>query len=357
MGTRDQSLDIYRGLIMIYIVGVIHVIFWLQPFAITVEYFLLFEMAVIFFVTGASHTMSRPKSLLSLYITRFSRILIPYLIFSVICLLMLFVNGALKNELPAGYSKTALILEWLNPFGKRPANIAYINWHGWFVPVYLVVTLLIPHAYKLFEKMKGLLKAVPLLLLAGLVYWTDLHGPWVGKIAYIKYASYYLFWVYLGFFYPILKQASAAKWVLLSFSGVSLYAVYWLSAAGQYPLDMQLNKFPPNFMFLMFCLGAFGVASLGKPLYLALYKVRLFKRIIDQYSNYSLTIYLYHPLAFLLIGFLFREVEALRVLTDNPYVLTLSYSILAVAFVYVLPYLFGRFERIKIPGSFAGRKK
>lgn len=47
---------------MMYIVGVIHTIYWLPVTENVFKSLLLFEMPVVFFITGASYTLSNPKS-------------------------------------------------------------------------------------------------------------------------------------------------------------------------------------------------------------------------------------------------------------------------------------------------------
>ncbi|WP_343101502.1 acyltransferase family protein [Romboutsia sp. MSSM.1001216sp_RTP31141st1_G3_RTP31141_220114] len=88
---RDEKLDIYRGLIMMYIIGFIHTLYWFPNFGTKIKSFFLFEMAVVFFITGASYSLSNKKSYGKYIISRIPRILIPYFIF--IILFNIFMHG------------------------------------------------------------------------------------------------------------------------------------------------------------------------------------------------------------------------------------------------------------------------
>ena len=76
---RDTQLDIYRALAMIYIICVIHVVYWLGIGNELITSIILFEMPVIFFITGASFSLqTKEKSFIEKFIvlpafTRFHR--------------------------------------------------------------------------------------------------------------------------------------------------------------------------------------------------------------------------------------------------------------------------------------------
>ena len=90
---RDTNLDTFRGFAMMYVIF-IHCLYWLYLFhnanSITyIKSFFLIEMPLLFFITGASNSMGRKKSLLTFYISRFQRILIPYWIYCIICTILI----------------------------------------------------------------------------------------------------------------------------------------------------------------------------------------------------------------------------------------------------------------------------
>lgn len=77
---RDKELDIFRGITMMYIVGVIHGVYWLNLFTFKFKDLLLFEMAIIFFIMGASFSLNPKKLSISLILKRLLRCIIPFII-------------------------------------------------------------------------------------------------------------------------------------------------------------------------------------------------------------------------------------------------------------------------------------
>lgn len=89
---RDYQLDIYRALSMIYVVCVIHVLYWLKLGCEPWISVILFEMPVIFFVSGASLSFNKnPRSVLSTLKSRFLRVMLPYYIYAIMMVLVVVV--------------------------------------------------------------------------------------------------------------------------------------------------------------------------------------------------------------------------------------------------------------------------
>ncbi len=85
---RDTQLDLYRAGVMIYIVCVIHVLYWLQIGGEPLKSLALFEMPVIFFISGAALSLSKPKrSLWRTVWNRLRRVLFPYYVYA--CMMVL----------------------------------------------------------------------------------------------------------------------------------------------------------------------------------------------------------------------------------------------------------------------------
>ncbi|MDR2511322.1 MAG: acyltransferase [Bacteroidales bacterium] len=66
---RNEKLDIFRGLAMIWVI-LTHCLYWLGYFS-SIKSFLLIEMPLFFFISGASNGMSNKKSLKGFYTNRF----------------------------------------------------------------------------------------------------------------------------------------------------------------------------------------------------------------------------------------------------------------------------------------------
>ena len=100
--TRDYEIDKYRGLVMAYIVCVIHAVYWLGLGREPWRSYLLVEMPVIFFISGAAHCMARQKSLGGFVISKIKRVIIPYYIWGVASLVVgLALNCALNPTMSA----------------------------------------------------------------------------------------------------------------------------------------------------------------------------------------------------------------------------------------------------------------
>ena len=65
---RDKQLDLYRGLSMIYVVCFIHVIYWLKIGSEPILSLMLFEMPLIFFISGASLSFNKGHRILFLQV-------------------------------------------------------------------------------------------------------------------------------------------------------------------------------------------------------------------------------------------------------------------------------------------------
>jgi hypothetical protein len=144
--SRNTSIDVSRGLLMFYIIGVIHA-YWLIDGDRSSRSWLLFEMPIIFLISGATFSLSplartpfadAINDYPSFIASRFSRVLIPYLLYAL-------ASACIVRALGGHGSFRAILFDWLNPitYGSDH-NIQQMSWHLWFVWVFLAVTLLLP---------------------------------------------------------------------------------------------------------------------------------------------------------------------------------------------------------------------
>ncbi|MGQ8364676.1 acyltransferase family protein [Glaciecola sp. 1036] len=263
---RNLGLDLSRGLLMIYIVVIIHGVFWLGLMPAPFSGFLLLEMPLIFLISGytfglTSGTNSR-FSYLNFAVSRLTRILVPYFGLAIATILLLLFSSTYEQ----GVLHTAI--KWLNPikYGAG-ATESTLNWHLWFIPQFIVVTLCLP----LFKYTP--LKKLPtfLLLISFLIGFT------IFSAVQLKLAdpTFYLFWAWLGFViadksYPqkqTLLMAAAVFFLILTI-GIILFDAN---------IDMQENKFPPNITFLIFS-AIWVCLALLLPYFVS-------NRFIDKLSN------------------------------------------------------------------------
>lgn len=343
---RDKHLDIYRGLIMIYIIGFIHVIFWAKMVEAEWKSYFLFEMAIIFFITGASHTMSKNSSLFNYYIKRIERVLIPFWVYAIIGLFTVFLLlgfGIQTNYVTA--TPVDIIIGWLNPFGSHPSNVSYLTWHLWFIPLYCVIMALIPLAYSVFNRIPIGFKWTPLLLLFSCVYLCEFTFD---ASNLVKNSVFYLFWTYVGFYYPIFKEKGLSVLATLLVSGSSFAVVWVLLTYGPYVSDMQVNKFPPNTLFLFFTIGWFCLLVSLRRVFVWLGNLPLFSKLVDSYSSHGYTYYLYQPFSFLAANMVIYQLLEIETLPENRWKLAILYILFILLFTLVFRKLFYSFEQVKI---------
>ncbi len=347
MKARDQNLDIYRGFTMVYIVGVIHVLYWLHLYNSVWKSYLLIEMPIVFYIVGASYKYSRPVGYIRYLLTRCSRMLLPYWVYCMISLLLIFIAGYFRPSWDLEHALSYTFSHWFNPFGHHPSNLPYLSWHLWFVPVYLLVIMFIP-ALSWFQKHSQLLLSLtPLLLFGGILLYGDFIQAFVGYNEFVVFTAFYLFWTYLGLYnqrsLSILSILSSKRSLVIIILCTALLG-YLLSSKGLYSHDMQLNKFPPNAMFLVYSCGMFALVTLFKDVILRIGRLPVVNKLLLQYSKYSLTVFLYHPLAFLFIRYGFQQTELFRLMSQYHLLLAVSYFLFAIIVTYVLTLILGKIE-------------
>ncbi|MBQ9742388.1 MAG: acyltransferase [Ruminococcus sp.] len=295
---RDRTLDRMRGFAMLWVVFV-HVLYWgafyTSPFTDILKSFLLFEMPLFFFITGATNSMSRDTGYFSFVYKRFARVLIPYWVFAAICAVLSVGKYTLEN----GFDplKSVLITgSWLVPIDRQFSNITYLTWALWFVPVYLCIVLLIPLMKKLVGKP---LQFVMFGTLLGVFVISD-----VLNLGFVQKISFYALWTFAGMYYPLIREklTSAKTRVILGAVAVLGAGVLTLLGLSGVSLDMQYNKFPPNMVFLVYSCTAMGVVGLLTPVLDSFFgkieKTKFLGKIFEQFSVRSMTVFLYQVFAF-----------------------------------------------------------
>ena len=80
----------------------------------------------------------------------------------------------------------------LNPLKIPTLELKFVTWHLWFMPVYLYIVPFIPFMFMIFDKLKGIYKVIPFIILGVLIFYIedlDIHN-------YMKSIIYYSFWIY-----------------------------------------------------------------------------------------------------------------------------------------------------------------
>jgi peptidoglycan/LPS O-acetylase OafA/YrhL len=351
---RDVTIDIFRAIAMIWVIFV-HSLFWTGVFTTKIEYIVkslfLIEMPLFFFLAGASNYMSKRKSILNFYFTRLQRILIPYWIYAGICILLTYIISVLNGSKIID----SLIMKWLIPMERQDVPLEILTWALWFIPVYLLIIMTFPFLRMYFDKQKNkFLKIMPLFVLAVCLFFMDVY-----KISgttffyYTRMLVFYCFWIYLGMFYNVLKEnININKLKKAVFFIACVFVSILLVLTPYYSIDMQINKFPPNFLFLIYTLGFLSLMYYCSNHIVKIIKFLCKNIIIDwilkQYINSGYTIYLFHPLAMLLIKWSIEFLHIGNFMANHNYIKFFVYIILAIPLGAVLGKLFSWTEKVKI---------
>lgn len=231
---------------MIYIIVIIHGVFYLdflpRPYATV----LLLEMPLIFLISGYAFALSNPTNTINLayylhYLkTRVTRIMLPYLIYALACACLVVLFSSNSNVFNT-------LLVWLNPITHgKGASYYWLNQHLWFVPSFLVVTMLMP----LFNL--NFLKKIPTHIAIFLL--CLMFGSFSFYISrFAASPTFYLLWAFIGFKLGAGAIFSNQKLILVVLVAVITLLVNYV--VFDIDLDMQNNKFPPNLIFFVFSIS------------------------------------------------------------------------------------------------------
>lgn len=135
---------------MIYILSVVHLIYWLRIEFIApyIKGLFLIEMPIVFYVSGWAFSISSKKIYLKYLANRLKRILIPYYIFVLLISLLLIVLSFFSSidYVNQVYTKKY----WIDSFLLSSPSSSAI----WFVKIYLIISLLAPLIYQLRNHLK-----------------------------------------------------------------------------------------------------------------------------------------------------------------------------------------------------------
>ena len=294
MMKRDQFLDRMRTFAIVWVL-MVHILYWLNFLLwgtlATVKSWLLMEMPLFFFISGASVALAKPRPWGEYVFRSFRRVMIPYWCYAVI--------GILLTAVYSGGREWHLVKYWLIPWNPQPTCLPFLTDALWFVPVYLMCVLVVP----LLRRLKHRPWPVIALLVVLLLFFEK--KGW----AYPRNVAFYSFWIYLGLFYPQLKERYVLKgskrWELAVVATVSIAVLIVLCRFFGVSADMQKHKFPPDGIFLLYSLGAMSLLMLISPALVkamdCLGRVSVLNWGMEQLSRYSLSVFLYQSFAFIVL--------------------------------------------------------
>ena len=290
---RDEQLDIYRGLTMIWILCILHVSCYFALFTNYIIDLIMFEMPVLFFISGAALTYTKDKPFKIQLKNRFKRIYLPFIIF---CCLAIFVFGILRlfnlhtyqlknfGFYPPSWLRSKPIHFLLTP----PSYL-------WFIPQYFLIAISFPLQKKLIINKLGGVKYFILIVAVSIVIYA-LHIPY----HYINFLSmtfcYNCFFIAGYVFYRKLSNKLITGLFLILaviFTVLSIYK-YDPFSLGSLMYGYKWQGHPYYLVFGFMCICLFAILLIN---------VKIKKtKLIGLWSDLSFTIFLYQGFVFFVIG-------------------------------------------------------
>ena len=289
MKERDLQLDMYRGLVMIYILCVIHVTYSLGLAPEPWRSVILFEMPVIFFISGASVAVASSRhGVKGTAWSRFKRVLLPYYAYIfytaiIVCAIAAWshFSGSTSTDIDLSVKKFAKALiphDWA-------LDVPYMS-HLWFVIPYLAVSCVFPF-------FRGVVDRLPRAVTTGILLASCVavvFVPW----EIVREIVIYNFFFVIGYLY---YKKLSVRWMaaIAGLSAVILAVCVVGLDIGIMP--MQAHKFPPDLIFLIYGVGA--LALLG--ILFSYVKIPNFK-LLEIWNKRGYTIYLWQNYFFIAVA-------------------------------------------------------
>lgn len=111
-----------------------------------------------------------------------------------------------------------------------------------------------------------------------------------------------------------------------------------------YYLNMQYNKFPPNFSFLTMNIVAFCVLFSLRKAILKVVKLNIFNYLYKTFALYGYTIYLYQPFCFYAAKIIFLKLNIDTFLYSHKLIGVITYFIVVLLLSFITAHLFGNIQ-------------
>lgn len=288
MNPHDAQLDAYRALVMIYILCVIHVLYWLPSNFLTLKSAILFEMPVIFFISGAAIKVKggdNCRSTIQIISNRFRRVIIPYYIYAAVSLgIIAGLSTISSGDYNLGFLSGRDYIDIL--LFQRIPQIPFV-YHLWFIAPYIILLCSFHFQTRIISKMRYPAIYLPA---ACAIFIISTHMTDNRLIRNCLCYNCFLISGYL-FYRKISRQALSATTALLIGS-----IILWLTAGGATFSPMQAHKFPPDTFFLLF--GFTALCLLG--IIFSYVKIPDNIPILHRWNRCGYTIYLYQNFSFII---------------------------------------------------------
>ena len=317
---RDRNLDIYRGGIMIYITCFCHLMWWE---GVNVSIFergwvsgIFFAMVTVFYLVGASYSLSSKKTYWEYVKGRVKRVVIPYWKYALCCLpAVLYIYW--KHGLIISLDGVVSYVFFNPPVENRIFD------HIWFISPYILISLCLPFCASFIRRYKPPFVFWGIVLILSQLfksYYPDL----------LQTVVIYLFFTIWGLYYT-----KRLGWQNVVCVVVAVGYVVYAFGIEKRPFDLQANKFPPNLLFLAYGLTILGIGGsyMKKGLVLLYDKFRIVRYYIDIYSKEGYEIYLVHAFSTLLLGGFKRALGLNQIIAEH---LSLQLIYIVIGFLFLL---------------------
>lgn len=327
MMTRDTQLDIYRALIMIYILCVVHIVYFLPIGNLYLRSIILIEMPLIFFISGVAVNVSGSnKSFGKTVKGRFKRILVPYYIYIAVSLLIAVIAAYFSlfdfrlPEIKYTYALHALI-------GNADSLIGN-GGHIWFITPYLMVVCSYPLQRLIMKHLNNWVYMALIIVL----FIISLPAP-IGRIKLaLMYNVYFMAGV---LFYKRLEWKTI---YILTLGIIITFALYlWVSGEPEPFMSMNRHKFAPDVVFLLF-----GACSLMIVCILFGHVHLKGNSITKIWNSQSYSIYLYQNFFFVIIDYILLKTGLYE---KNTTILVLASTIMLFIMATSFGLLYGHIEQ------------
>lgn len=274
---------------MLYIVFVIHGLCLLGYLPTLSKSFsaLLFEMPLIFYISGASLHFSPPGRLAQVCRSRLLRVYLPYLIWAIVTIPLLYLKGDFGADI-------INLLSGREAPSLKPPFFSQM----WFIWPYFLVSILGVWLYKAYQRWHTpfLIAYSGTVIVA--IFALDhlaLNLPMerLGR----EVLGYSLFYVF-GFSYkrfPSFEARKTSRYIYIYALLLALTSAGYILCltVGDYPWATQLNKFPPNLAFIFF--GFIPLIILSY----VIHQISIpYSRILDFANRYGMEMFLYQSYSF-----------------------------------------------------------
>lgn len=273
---------------MLYIIFVIHGIcnFAFLPLLSKTFSLLMIEMPIMFWISGVSMKLSSNKTLGAFVVSKIKRIILPYVIWCAFALLTIILYGDLSRDF-----YNIILCRELN-------TIPYVN-QMWFIVPYFIISIMGFFLIKLYKRYGSKFVCIYLFTFSMAIVIMDLIGICKSSHNIIRIIMAYSCFYIVGFTY---KNADN----LVKTIGVLATLLYILLLSfGFYQYPTQINKFPPNFIYV-----CFGFIPISTIVMLISHIMIPNLRIFSFANKYGIELYLYQNFAFWIYAvFIFPPID------------------------------------------------